>query len=585
NNFKMTTPNKTPPGADPKQLERTATVREIGSQAVWSLSSLFDCHHDHGKEGELFSGHHLSRGFGVDQLRDDNLETYWQSDGSQPHLVNIQFRRKTTVKTLCIYADYKSDESYTPSKISVRVGNHFHNLQEIRPCLSTCHAVNVMDGTKLDQLELVEPSGWIHVPLTDNHKKPTRTFMIQIAVLANHQNGRDTHMRQIKIYTPVEESSIGKFPRCTTIDFMMYRSIRLLGAVSGSNQENQKPENGGSLKKTGDTCPAVFTATLFTMHVGTWNYESKPSSDFDNDSWTLGIADSLVWEGLNQYSFFMCKSDDFAFSTMEQRIRVAQVTKAGPSGRGANITFVVKTRLKVQSQHKVYLLVSPGLLRVTKMEFDNVHPQGACETAPQVPQMTGVSPGAAPPTQLSNASAAGYPPPTAPLLLLWKTENLRAVDSSRVWDAHLWKKEFTSTLVASGPPKSSPFSSFHVTSPTLKLRTEKMGGVDLLVPHSMQDVLQEEEGAKKERKRSGLWSSTALDCRSINVPSLWARVMLMVCRPTEDERLSVKTRMSRNGDSKAGARGKVNIAVTEESRSSWGHSAGARKSQLDSEEL
>ncbi|XP_037018260.1 anaphase-promoting complex subunit 10 isoform X2 [Artibeus jamaicensis] len=121
---------------------------------------------------------------------------------------SVRSRRKTTVKTLCIYADYKSDESYTPSKISVRVGNNFHNLQEIR------------------QLELVEPSGWIHVPLTDNHKKPTRTFMIQIAVLANHQNGRDTHMRQIKIYTPVEESSIGKFPRCTTIDFMMYRSIR-----------------------------------------------------------------------------------------------------------------------------------------------------------------------------------------------------------------------------------------------------------------------------------------------------------------------------------------------------------------------
>ncbi|KAL6033149.1 hypothetical protein STEG23_025188, partial [Scotinomys teguina] len=86
-------------------------------------------------------GKRLLSGFGVDQLRDDNLETYWQSDGSQPHLVNIQFSyvqpntnvRKTTVKTLCIYADYKSDESYTPSKISVRVGNNFHNLQEIRP--------------------------------------------------------------------------------------------------------------------------------------------------------------------------------------------------------------------------------------------------------------------------------------------------------------------------------------------------------------------------------------------------------------------------------------------------------------------
>uniref|UniRef100_A0A669DVS0 Anaphase-promoting complex subunit 10 n=1 Tax=Oreochromis niloticus TaxID=8128 RepID=A0A669DVS0_ORENI len=124
----MATPSKTPPGADPKQLERTGTVREIGSQAVWSLSS-------------------CKPGFGVDQLRDDNLETYWQSDGSQPHLVNIQFRRRTTVKMLCIYADYKSDESYTPSKISVRVGNNFHNLQEIR------------------QLEMVEPSGWIHISL------------------------------------------------------------------------------------------------------------------------------------------------------------------------------------------------------------------------------------------------------------------------------------------------------------------------------------------------------------------------------------------------------------------------------------
>ncbi|KAL0157572.1 Anaphase-promoting complex subunit 10 [Anabarilius grahami] len=73
---------------------------------------------------------------------------------------------------------------------------------------------------------MVEPSGWIHIPLLDLVNNPIRTFMIQIAVLANHQNGRDTHMRQIKVYTPVEESSIGKFPRCTTVDFMMYRTIR-----------------------------------------------------------------------------------------------------------------------------------------------------------------------------------------------------------------------------------------------------------------------------------------------------------------------------------------------------------------------
>ena len=55
-------------------------------------------------------------GFGVDQLRDDSHDTYWQSDGPQPHLVNVQFHRKTTIHDVCIYADYKSDESYTPNR-------------------------------------------------------------------------------------------------------------------------------------------------------------------------------------------------------------------------------------------------------------------------------------------------------------------------------------------------------------------------------------------------------------------------------------------------------------------------------------
>lgn len=98
----MTTPTKTPPGADPKQLERTGTVREIGSQAVWSLSSCKPGQPQTSNVPKRILTHETyfliyffcdpCAGFGVDQLRDDNLETYWQSDGSQPHLVNIQFR-------------------------------------------------------------------------------------------------------------------------------------------------------------------------------------------------------------------------------------------------------------------------------------------------------------------------------------------------------------------------------------------------------------------------------------------------------------------------------------------------------------
>lgn len=50
--------------------------REIGALAVWSLST-------------------AKPGNGVEQLRDDNIDTYWQSDGPQPHLINIQFHKKS----------------------------------------------------------------------------------------------------------------------------------------------------------------------------------------------------------------------------------------------------------------------------------------------------------------------------------------------------------------------------------------------------------------------------------------------------------------------------------------------------------
>lgn len=157
--------------------KKISVVREIGSQAVWSLSS-------------------CKPGSGVEQLRDNSNKTFWQSDGAQPHLVNIQFRKKTTVSEIKIYVDFKMDESYTPSKISVRAGNHFDDIQEIA------------------FIELEEPKGWQTIPLHDANDRPIRAFLIQIAVLSNHQNGRDTHIRQIKVNSPVEDTvlSVLKMP-------------------------------------------------------------------------------------------------------------------------------------------------------------------------------------------------------------------------------------------------------------------------------------------------------------------------------------------------------------------------------------
>ena len=102
--------------------------REVGRLAVWSVTS-------------------AKPGNGVELLRDGREDTYWQSDGTQPHLVNVQFQKKVFLSHVAIYSDFKLDESYTPNKISIRVGTS----------LSDLHEVKVVD--------LTEPQGWAIVAL------------------------------------------------------------------------------------------------------------------------------------------------------------------------------------------------------------------------------------------------------------------------------------------------------------------------------------------------------------------------------------------------------------------------------------
>lgn len=152
--------------AETVEKEDEGEKREIGKLAAWTVSS--------NKPGN-----------GVEMLRDNNLLTYWQSDGSQPHLVNIQFPKKVRLQQVALFVDFKVDESYTPNKISIRAGNSFHDLREIKV------------------IDLMEPMGWVNISLCKNDSKDfLRAFFVQLAVLSNHQNGRDTHIRQIKIYGP-----------------------------------------------------------------------------------------------------------------------------------------------------------------------------------------------------------------------------------------------------------------------------------------------------------------------------------------------------------------------------------------------
>ncbi|CAG8574745.1 6986_t:CDS:2 [Diversispora eburnea] len=136
-------------------------LREIGSSAMWSLSS-------------------WKAGNGIENLRDNNQISLW--------------------------LDYKSDESYTPNKITIRAGTNFGDLQDLRT------------------IELEEPDGWIDIQLSGDH---TLTY---VSIKSNQQNGKDSHIRQIKVFAPkipisCDDDSDDDIP-FSSIEFTVHETIR-----------------------------------------------------------------------------------------------------------------------------------------------------------------------------------------------------------------------------------------------------------------------------------------------------------------------------------------------------------------------
>ena len=173
-----------------KDSDSIIANREVGTLGVWSVSS-------------------CKSGYGVRNLRDNSFETYWQSDGAQPHWVTVEFPKKTNVRKIGIYMDYLQDESYTPSKITILSGYSFLDLKVE------------------SELDLYEPKGWKYVDLFDEDHNYIRTFVLQIKITNNHQSGRDTHLRQVKIYSPITESKVPKaLGESTDPNFLIYNYIK-----------------------------------------------------------------------------------------------------------------------------------------------------------------------------------------------------------------------------------------------------------------------------------------------------------------------------------------------------------------------
>ncbi|KAF2622514.1 hypothetical protein BU25DRAFT_452037 [Macroventuria anomochaeta] len=86
-------------------------LREISTLASWTVSS-------------------SKPGCSIPQLRHPSPSLFWQSDGPQPHYLNIHFFKLVRIVGLRLYLDFEQDESYTPTRIIFLAGSGMNNLQE-----------------------------------------------------------------------------------------------------------------------------------------------------------------------------------------------------------------------------------------------------------------------------------------------------------------------------------------------------------------------------------------------------------------------------------------------------------------------
>ena len=72
------------------------------------------------------------------------------------------FRKREEITGVLIYCDFKTDESYTPSKIEILCGNDFNDLRSVK--------------TK----SFEEPRGWIEIPIKNSFNNPIHCWMLQV---------------------------------------------------------------------------------------------------------------------------------------------------------------------------------------------------------------------------------------------------------------------------------------------------------------------------------------------------------------------------------------------------------------------
>ncbi|KAF5676311.1 anaphase-promoting complex subunit 10 [Fusarium heterosporum] len=169
-------------------------------------------------------------GNGVEQLKSDDLKHFWQSDGPQPHKLTMYFTKRVGIRDIRFYVDFNEDESYTPTKVAFKAGTSENNLIEFAT------------------MALENPSGWQQVPIAGAGGDPDGNtlvaWVVQMQILENHQNGKDTHLRGIKIYSFDNDSALGPGRDGNPIDDVLELLDRTTDRPDGGATHYEPGEGG-----------------------------------------------------------------------------------------------------------------------------------------------------------------------------------------------------------------------------------------------------------------------------------------------------------------------------------------------------
>ena len=85
---------------NPFVLQKSGQLKDITDDAYWTVSS------QKGQDKQF------------KYAFDGSSDTFWQSDGSQPHFLTAFYNSRIQICAIAIYLDFNQDESYTPKLYS-----------------------------------------------------------------------------------------------------------------------------------------------------------------------------------------------------------------------------------------------------------------------------------------------------------------------------------------------------------------------------------------------------------------------------------------------------------------------------------